>query len=394
MGKQRKIVLVTAGGHISSFHAAMKEMHETLEDVILDDNVLSYSKGKRASEVFGLYGARGGVSGLNKGDIVPINYNHLEEDRAGSMIGSDREHLDIDRVIDVVKGEDIFSVIMMGGDNHLGEALKGYQVGLPFIGWPKTMDGDSSTFIPLGWETAVTTLTRFVRHHYNSAITNRRVFYTGYFGRDTDWITCGVSAYSNTIAIPGEQSYGWDYILGKIAQDVEENKRRFGVPFSVVPFSENTHIDEIKEPPKEHQERDKHGEIKLQPKWIALELDRLTKQSGYKTASQVYEYTLRDFPPTETDKRLSKMAARESILMTVRGEFGKCPIFTPDGDFYEVIGVSLNEACKKRRVMDYDFFDYEELRTSSKFLEVYDNLFRDSLGNPPKREELVYKNMI
>ena len=58
---RERICLITAGGHISSFHAAMKKMHETLE--------------KNAPGRFNLVGANGGLEGLVKYGVIPIKYD-------------------------------------------------------------------------------------------------------------------------------------------------------------------------------------------------------------------------------------------------------------------------------------------------------------------------------
>lgn len=371
----RKIAIVTAGGAVSCFHAAMKAMHETLEEL--------------ASGEYQLVGANGGVSGLNTGDFIPINYNDIDENRAGSMIGADRNHANINAIF-----SDIYAFIMMGGDNHLGEANKCFLNGLSFVGWPKTMDGDISSHISLGWESAVKHIVEAIKHHYHTPMTYRKIFYAGFFGRDTDWMSCGISAYANVLVIPGEQKYGWDYVMDKIEEDYQENGKMFTFPFSIIGFAENCQIEEMNPPPKEHQKRDSHGEIKLQPKWIALELERLTRKCRYDSSSAVHEYDARDFPPTETDKRLAKIAGRECIKMILDSDFGKCPVFVPDGDFYKIERVPLEKVARKRKVKEYDYFDYENLKANPSFVRDFGNLFRPSLGEPPKREDLVYKNML
>lgn len=375
-----KIVLITAGGHISSFHAGIQAMHKRLEEK---------TRGK-----FELWGARGGITGFNKGDLIPINYKDIDENKAGSMIGVDREHLHISNAMDIIKNQNVYAVVMMGGDNHLGEAAKGFSAGLPFVGWPKTMDGDISTLISIGYETAVTGATTFTKMHYNTAMTSQRVFYVVTFGRDTDWISCGISAYADVMSIGAEKSYSWDFIKEKIKEDIEKNKKDYDIPFSVIHVSEGAKINEMKDPPKEHQKIDKHGEIKLQPKWVALELERLSETSDLKPASQVYEYILRDLPPTETDKKIARMAGKECIDAVLDKNFGMCPAFELEDDFYKVVRKPLEEVTKKRRVKDTDYFDYQNLRTRSSYLEFYGNLFKDSLGKPATRDQLVYKNMI
>jgi len=377
-----KIVLVTAGGAISSFHAAMKEMHEVLD--------------KNANGRFELFGARGGLKGLINGEFQKIRYEDLEEDRGGSLIGADRKIADTLKILDVVKKNNIYAVVMMGGDNHLGEAAKLFKnTKLNIVGYPKTMDGDLNSFITLGWESAVSIGSEAVRHHHNTAMTARRVFYVGLFGRDTDWVPCAVALYGGADrCIPCEQVYDWDFVWEKINKSIEKNKKRYGVAFAVVPFSEGAKIKGVNEPPEEHRSYDEHEEPKLRPEWIGMELERLTKGKKCAAASECYTYIMRDSPPTETDKKLSRMAGRECMEMILEGDFGKAAIFEPHQDFYRVDRAPLEIVAIQRKLKTTGFFDYEELMPRQAFQEVYGSLFRGSLGEPPKKDNLVYRNML
>ena len=379
---KEKIVLVTAGGPISCFHAAMERMHETLEE--------------KAPGKYELVGAWGGLSGLIKGEFERIYYEDLDEDKAGSLIGADRKIADTSKIREVVKKNNIYSVVMMGGDNHLGEAAKIYkETGVNIVGYPKTMDGDLDSLISLGWESAVTVGAKATRNHHATAMTTRRIFYAGLFGRNTDLVPCAVSLYGGADrCIPCEQEYEWEYIWEKINESVKENQEKFRVPFAVVNFSEGAKIKGIKEPPEEHCSYDAHGLPKLQPEWLGLELVRLTKEKKIASGFECYTYSMRDTPPTETDKRLSRMAGEECINMVLEGDFGKCVVFEPEDEFYKTGRKPLEEVAVQRKLKPTGFFDYQELKARESFLDVYGNLFMDSLGEPPKKEDLVYKNML
>ncbi len=378
-----KIVLVTAGGHISSFHAAMKKMHETLN---------SKAPGK-----FELWGADGGLEGLVSGKFIPIKENDIDENLAGSLIGADRKVADSSKVAEVIKAnKDIYAVVMMGGDNHLGEAAKLYkEAGINIVGYPKTMDGDLNSLITLGWESAVTVGAIQTRNHHTSAMTYKRVFYVGLFGRNTDWTTAGVYAYGGADrAIPCEQEYEFEYIWSKIEESLKQNKEKYGKEFAVVPYSEGAKIIGVNEPPKEHCSYDAHNLPKLQPEWLGMELVRLTKKIKKKdSAFQAHTYDMRDSPPTETDKKLSGMAGSECVCMIIDGDFGKSAVFSPVNDFYEVGRMPLEKVAVQRMLKPTGFFDYDELKTNKSFTQTYSDLFRKSLGNPPTKDDLVYRNL-
>ncbi len=384
----QKIVLVTAGGHISSFHASMKGMHYYLEN---------NAKGK-----FELWGARGGVKGLINGDLIKIKSEYIDICRAGSMIGADRKRIqsgELEKVVDSVGKRNVngvYAVVMMGGDNHLKEAANLFGAGVNIIGYPKTMDGDLSSLISLGWESAVTVGSIQTRLHHNTALTNRRIFYVGLFGRNTDWILCGVNAYGGgDIGIPCEQSYKWNFIWEKISNSIKLNKDNYGIEFAVVPYSEGAKIDEINDPPMEHKNKDDHDLPKLQPEWIGMELVRLSKEKGKNAAFQAHTYDMRDSPPTETEKRLSWMTGEECMKMILDNDFGKCAVFESDGfGFYKNAREPLGKVAIQKKLSQTNFFDYNLLIHTKFFTDCYSDLFRGSLGKPPAKDSLVYRNMV
>lgn len=377
-----KIVLVTAGGHISSFHAAMKGMYDILN---------SHPRGDR----FELWGAKGGLSGLIEGKFIPIREEHIEVKRAGSLIGADRRHLregEPEKIAQNMREQGIYAVIMMGGDDHLKEAARLWTPGgIRIVGYPKTMDGDLSSLVTLGYHTAVRVGANVTRLHHNSAMTNGKIFYVGLFGRDTDWVPCGVSAFGGADrCIPCEQEYKWEQVWEKIKSSKEENQERFGKPFAVVDYSEGAKINEIEEPPEKHRgKKDVQGHAKLQPEWIGMELVRLTRDMGDEATFQSYTYLMRDSPPTKTDIKLSAKAGRECLLMVLDGDFGKSAAFDIRGRGYIPIRRPLEEVAVKRMLKPTGYFDYAELRANSEFARDNRILF----GRLPKKERLVYRNL-
>ena len=378
---KQKIVLCTAGGAIASFHAAFQSMHETLE--------------KRAPGCFELVGAFGGLSGLARGRFVPICPEDIRPDRGGSMIGADREIAQTEEIIQSIRDRGIHAVVMMGGDNHLGEAARCHAAGISIVGYPKTMDGDLSSFITLGWETAVAVGAMATRWHHHTAMTYSRIFFVGLFGRNTDWITAAVTAYGGgDLGIPCEKEYTWEELLEKIRGAYSRNAARYGRGFAVIPYSEGARIAGVDPPPANHCSMDKHGQPKLQPEWLGLELVRLCKKAGLSAAYQAHTYDMRDFPPTETDKTLSAMAGAKCMDMVLDGDFGKAVVFNPTAEFYSVDTAPLAQVAVQRKLRDTGYFDYQRLQTTPAFIGDYGSLFRASLGNPPEKDALVYPCML
>jgi len=374
----QKIVLVTAGGHISSFHAAFAGM---------DDHIEDHAFGK-----FELYAAKGGIEGLEKGDLMPVHTRHIDVHRAGSSAGSDRKHVNPEKVAGVTQKHDIYAIVIMGGDNHLKEGDTLDDIGVRVVGYPKTMGGDISSYVSCGYPTAVAVGAKRASEHYNTAITAQRVFYHGLFGRDTDWVLAGVAAgCCASVAIPSEADLKWTDLIELIKQNVDDNESRFGVPFALVPFSEGANIAGLLDPPDVYISEDDQGEKKLQPEWIGMELVRNTRAAGLSAAMQCHTYDLRDGPPTKIDASLSYRAGRECIQMILEQDFGKAAYFeTPQGREIPIARAQLEIVGKKKPMQGTGYFDYDNLRPTPAFSMDYARLF----PTPPKMEDLVYLNML
>ncbi len=96
-------------------------------------------------------------------------------------------------------------------------------------------------------------------------------------------------------------------------------------------------------------------------------------------------------PPTDTDNSLSAMAGEKCIDMILAGDFGKCAVFRPAPDFYEMDAAPLEQVARQWMFEGTAYFDYRSLQTTPAFIRDYGNLFRASLGSPSCRDSLVYR---
>ena len=80
--------------------------------------------------------------------------------------------------------------------------------------------------------------------------------------------------------------------------------------------------------------------------------------------------------------------------MILDDDCGKAAVFEPDGaGFYTTSRAPLGEVARQRKVTGTGFFDYTNFRATECFITAYGDLFRPSLGNPPTKHDVVYKNM-
>lgn len=115
-----------------------------------------------------------------------------EVDRSAELIASARR-LGID------------AIIAIGGDGSLAIAQKLFELGMPMIGVPKTIDNDvSGTVTTFGFDTAVTTALEAIDKLHTTAESHDRVMVLEVMGRDAGFIALhsGVAGAADIILIP------------------------------------------------------------------------------------------------------------------------------------------------------------------------------------------------
>ncbi len=129
----------------------------------------------------------------------------------------------------------IDAVICIGGDGTMSGAASLAQMGMIFMGVPKTIDNDLvGTEITFGFNTAVTTATDALDKVHSTASSHHRVMVVEVMGRYAGWIAlhAGVASGSDVILIP-EIPYKMDVICEFVKQRSRRGKR-----FSIITVAE------------------------------------------------------------------------------------------------------------------------------------------------------------
>jgi len=127
------------------------------------------------------------------------------------------------------------AIVVIGGDGTMSGAASLAEMGLNFMGVPKTIDNDLvGTEITFGFNTAVTTATDALDKVHSTASSHHRVMVVEVMGRYAGWIAlhAGVAAGSDVILIPEIP-----YHLDKVCNFVKERSRR-GKRFSIITIAE------------------------------------------------------------------------------------------------------------------------------------------------------------
>ncbi|HEY5577369.1 MAG TPA: ATP-dependent 6-phosphofructokinase, partial [Deferrimonas sp.] len=97
------------------------------------------------------------------------------------------------------------ALIAIGGEDTLGAAAKLFDMGLPVVGVPKTIDNDlSGTDFTFGFDTAVSTATDAIDRIHTTAESHNRVMVVEVMGRHAGWIATfsGMAGGADVILIP------------------------------------------------------------------------------------------------------------------------------------------------------------------------------------------------
>lgn len=372
----KRVGILYGGGHISSFMAGTQGVLETLP------------------EGYELIGFVDGYKGLKSGEYVSIKDDMLEPEKSGIFLGSSRERIDAEDAKKTINSLDLCGLIVMGGNDHLGEAYKLYSEGIDVVGWPKTMDNDlSKTEFTLGFPTAVDVGSKRLRNAHSGAITHKKIYFVPVFGRSTDWVASALYLWGCCdLVILGEQTnYTFENIVERVGGVYEYNGKRYGKPFAVVVVAEGANIEGLESHLSEG-DIDPYGNIKIEPMKYAVIIKEgwkciAPKELKHAICIDAITYELRNSAPTESDKMYAKMAGIECANMIISGDFGKCPIFKKMDGNYVIDRANIYDVSIQRFLRPEGWADYEKMKVKPEFGDYYKPLF----GEVPNRDEVVFK---
>ncbi len=224
----KKIGVLTAGGDCPGLNAVIRAVVKTA--------IVEYG--------WKVMGIREGYEGLLLNKTQPLLYDHVKgilslggtilgtSNRAnpfayamkqgGKTITEDRSSVVLERI----KELGIDALIAIGGDGTLTISKKLYDLGVPLVGVPKTIDNDlSATDITFGFDTALNTATEAIDKIRTTAESHHRVMIVEVMGRYAGWIAlqAGIASGADIILIP-EIPFHLDKICQVINERVQSGR--------------------------------------------------------------------------------------------------------------------------------------------------------------------------
>jgi len=139
------------------------------------------------------------------------------------------------RVREIFSELKLDALVTIGGDGTLSMAKKIFDMGLPVVGVPKTIDNDlSATDVTFGFDSALNVATEAVDRVHTTAESHNRVMIVETMGRYAGWIALrsGIAGGGDVILLPEIP-----YRPADIVEAVLERKKR-GKKFSIIVVAE------------------------------------------------------------------------------------------------------------------------------------------------------------
>ena len=187
-------------------------------------------------------GIKDGWKGLVEGEFIPLDLKSLVGllPKGGSILGTSRTNPFKSRdgaqcILKNVSEHGIEAIIAIGGEDTLGVAYRLFEMGLPVVGVPKTIDNDLvGTDYTFGFQTAVTIACEALDRLHTTAESHHRVIILEVMGRYTGWIAleAGIAGGADAILIP-ERPFDID----EVCECIKRRQKR-GRNFSIIVAAE------------------------------------------------------------------------------------------------------------------------------------------------------------
>lgn len=219
----KKILILTGGGDCPGLNAVIRAVCKAAEQ-------------KGGWEV---YGSREAFNGLLRSpqEVFKLDHSHTGgiHARGGTILGTTNKGNPFDfpvqhedgswgtkdrsgEVVQAVKDLGIDAVISIGGDGSQRISQRFFEMGMPIIGVPKTIDNDlSATEMTFGFQTAVQIATEGVDKLVTTAESHNRTMIMEVMGRDAGWIAvhAAIAGGAEVCLIP-EIPYDIDKVVQRL----------------------------------------------------------------------------------------------------------------------------------------------------------------------------------
>ncbi|MCG6907582.1 MAG: ATP-dependent 6-phosphofructokinase [Desulfobacteraceae bacterium] len=342
----KKVGILTGGGDCSGLNAVIRAVTRA---AIIQENckVIGIEEGfeglvcnrtqeltiRSTRDILTLGGTILGTT--NKGN--PFAYREYTPD------GGIRVHDYSERALENFKALGLDCLMVVGGEGTMEIAYRLFEMGVPVIGIPKTIDNDlEMTDYTFGFQTAVEVASDAMDRLHTTGRSHRRVMILEVMGRNAGWIAleAGIAGGAHVILIP-EIPYRIENIVEKIRLRAEG-----GSPYSIVMVAEGAHEEGGSAIAQESGATRLQGVPQLGGVGFYLAA-QIQEHIALEVRCTVLGHIQRGGSPCAFDRVLGTRLGSRAVEAAARGEFGNMvALRTP-----EIVLVPLSEIAGKCRTV-------------------------------------------
>lgn len=245
----------------------------------------------------------------------------------------------IEKARGVLKGLNVKSLIIVGGDGSMTTALQLQEAGIDCIGVPKTIDNDlEATAMTFGFDSAVAMVMDALDRLHTTATSHKRVMVVEVMGRHAGWIALhgGIAGGADVILIP-EIPFDFE----KIAEAIRWRDAA-GDLSSLVVVAEGAKAKDGQQIKRDMES----GEFRLGGigDIVAREI---AARTGKETRACVLGHLQRGGAPTTLDRILGTRFGVKAVQLANEGHFGSMVSYQN----YQMRHVSIAEAVNRLRLV-------------------------------------------
>lgn len=248
----------------------------------------------------------------------------------------------VDKAKNTLRHLEVGALIVVGGDGSLTTGLQLYQMGIPVIGVPKTIDNDiQATAMTFGFDSAVAAVVDALDRLHTTAESHKRVIVLEVMGRHAGWIALygGMAGGADVILLP-EIPFNLDHVCQAVRK-----RDSAGFHSTLVVVAEGARMEDGELLTKERvgaKGEDRLGGI---GDYVAKHIE---KGTGKETRACTLGHLQRGGAPTALDRILGVRFGAKAVDLIEQGRFGRMVSY----QHYQVGDVSIEEAVHQLRLVN------------------------------------------
>lgn len=248
----------------------------------------------------------------------------------------------VEKAKNTLRHLEVGALIVVGGDGSLTTGLQLYQMGIPVIGVPKTIDNDiQATAMTFGFDSAVAAVVDALDRLHTTAESHKRVIVLEVMGRHAGWIALygGMAGGADVILLP-EIPFQLDHVAQAIRK-----RDSAGHHSTLVVVAEGARLESGELLTKERvgaKGEDRLGGI---GDFVAKHIE---KSTGKETRACTLGHLQRGGAPTALDRILGVRFGAKAVDLIEQGSFGRMVSY----QHYQVGDVSIEEAVHQLRLVN------------------------------------------